>query len=122
LKISSHFFNSTVVIQNKANITKTSTSGIDDYGSYTYTWSTATPYIASLPCCIQWLSGSERTYIDKETYIRDGIVYCDYSTAASAIEPKNYRVLYGSKYYDIVDVENPDQLNQHIAISIKREE
>jgi hypothetical protein len=38
------------------------------------------------------------------------------------IEPKNYRVLYNSKYYDIVDVENPDQWNDHIAISIKREE
>ena len=122
MKISSKFLNSTVAIQSRSDITKSSTSGIDDYGSYSYSWSTGTPYISSLPCNIQWLSGAERVYLDKENYVRDGIIYCNYSTSAGAIEPKNYRVLYNSKYYDIVDVQNTDEWNDHIAISIKREE
>jgi hypothetical protein len=65
MKISNRFLNSTVTIQSRSDVT---TTGADDYGSYSYTWSTATPYISSLPCNIQWLSGAERVYLDKETY------------------------------------------------------
>ena len=116
MKISQRFFNSTVKIESTSDVT---TTGADVYGSFTKTWAT---YIASLPCYIRWLSGNERTYMDKETYFCDAIVYCDYDTTNSSIEPKNYRVVYDSKNYNIVDVKNPGEQNQHIAISIKREE
>jgi head-tail adaptor len=116
MRISNRFLTSTVKIESCSDTTST---GVDSYGTYSKTWST---YIASLPCYIRWLSGHERLYLDKSTYVRDAIVYCDYGSTNAAINPGNYRLEYDSKTYNIVDVKNTGEQNQHIAISIKREE
>jgi len=117
MKISRRFFNTTVKIQSQANVTST---GGDDYGTFSLTWSDVTG-LTSLKGYMRWLSGNERLYLDKDTYFRDAIFYCDYNTSTSIIT-KKHRLVYDNKNYKIVDVENPGELGEHLAISIKREE
>ena len=117
MKISKRFFNTTVKIQSKATVTST---GVDASGTFTLVWTDVTG-LKTLKGYLRWLIGIERVYLDKETYFRDAIFYCDYNSTTSVIT-KKHRLVYSSKNYEIVDVKNTGEQDEHLAISIKREE
>lgn len=117
MKISKKFFNTTVKIQSKATVTST---GVDTHGTFTLVWTDVTG-LTALKGYMRWLTGTERMYLDKDTYFRDAIFYCDYNSTTSAIT-KKHRLVYSSKNYEIVDVKNTGEQDDHIAITIKREE
>lgn len=68
----------------------------------------------NLPCRINWKSGSQRILFDKDSYFRDGVVYC----RVVAITTKN-RAQYGSVIYEIVDVHNADEIGRFLVLTIK---
>lgn len=68
----------------------------------------------NLPCRINWKSGAQRISFDKETYFRDGILFCK----VIDVTVKD-RVQYGSRIYEIVDVGNPDERSRRMVLSIK---
>lgn len=68
----------------------------------------------NLPCRINWKSGSQRIQFDKDTYYRDGVLYC----RVVDITTKD-RVQYSSTIYQIVDVSNVDERSKFLVITIK---
>lgn len=69
---------------------------------------------SNLPCRINWKSGSQRILFDKDTYFRDGVIYC----RVVDITTKD-RAQYGSVIYEIVEVKNADEVGRFLALTIK---
>lgn len=68
----------------------------------------------SLPCRINWKKGSQKIFFGKDSYFRDGVVYCrkvDITT--------DDRVQYSGKIYRIEDVTNIDETNKYLTLTIK---
>lgn len=97
-------FNSKV---NIIRITKTS----DNLGGWTEARATLH---SNLACRINWKSGAKRIIIDKETYLRDGVVYC--SVVDITTED---RLEYKGVDYEIVSVDDTAELGHHLKITIK---
>ena len=70
----------------------------------------------SLPCRINWSRGAEKIQFDKNTYYRDGKLYCH----SIDVTVKD-RVKYNGITYDIVDVNNVDEMNRYLILDIKIE-
>ncbi len=68
----------------------------------------------NLPCRINWKSGSQKILFGKNTYFRDGVLYC----RVVDITTKD-RVQYSGTIYEIVDVHNADERSKSLAITIK---
>lgn len=68
----------------------------------------------NLPCRLSWKGGTQRIFFDKETYFRDGKLFC----RKVDITVKD-RVQYSSKIYEIVDVSNPNELDRFLVLNIK---
>lgn len=68
----------------------------------------------NLPCRINWKAGTQRIFFDKETYFRDGKLFC----GVVDVTVKD-RVQYGSKTYEIVDVNNVDEVGRFLALNLK---
>lgn len=75
---------------------------------------TETVLYRNLPCRINWKSGSQRILFDKDTYFRDGVIYC----RVVAVTTEN-RIRYGSVIYEIVDVHNADEVGRFLVLTIK---
>ena len=75
-------------------------------------WSTAwmTTY-RDLPCRIQPLSGQERVLYDRQAVKATHKMFCEVKTINEGM-----RVKFNSLYYDIVSVENTDEMNHHLRI------
>lgn len=69
---------------------------------------------ANEPCRINWSSGSERIYFDKNTYFRDGKIYCRVLT----VTVENI-IQYDGVNYEIVNVSNPDEMDKYMIIEIR---
>jgi hypothetical protein len=68
----------------------------------------------NLPCRFNWKNGAEKVVFDKDTYYRDGKMYCivvDITTED--------RVQYGAVTYEIVDVNNTDEVGKFLVLTIK---
>ncbi|MBA7705058.1 hypothetical protein ES703_113882 [subsurface metagenome] len=108
-----HLYNSKITIQ---KITRTK----DDYGTWTSSGTDISGLI-DVPCRINWLTGQargEKVIDNKIMWVRDGKVYCAYSTG---IIVEN-RLVYDNKNYDIVGLSNPDEVGKYMVLSIKRSE
>lgn len=68
----------------------------------------------NLPCRINWKRGSEKIFFDKNSYFRDGKLYC--SVVDITIKD---RVQYKSKTYQIVDVNNVDEVSKYLVLDLK---
>lgn len=68
----------------------------------------------NLPCRINWKRGSEKIFFAKNSYFRDGKLYC----RVVDITTKD-RVQYKSKTYQIVDVANADESNRFLVLDIR---
>lgn len=68
----------------------------------------------NLPCRINWKRGSEKIFFAKNSYFRDGKLFC----RVVDITTKD-RVKYKSKTYQIVDVNNVDESNQFLVLDIR---
>ena len=68
----------------------------------------------NLPCKINWKRGSEKIFFAKNSYFRDGKLYC----RVIDVTVKD-RVQYKSKTYQIVDVNNVDEVNRFLVLDIK---
>ena len=68
----------------------------------------------NLPCRINWKSGTQKIFFDKDTYFRDAKLYC----RVVDITIKD-RVQYGSRVYQIVDVSNVDEVGKFLVLNIK---
>jgi len=68
----------------------------------------------NLPCRINWKRGSEKIFFAKNSYFRDGKLYC----RVIDVTVKD-RVQYNSKTYQIVDVNNVDEVNRFLVLDIK---
>lgn len=101
------------LFNSKINI-EYSTKTADAYGSHTIVWAIKHSDVA---CRINWLNGSERIYLDKNTWVRDARIYCGVINI-SIVD----RVLYLSKIYEIVNFENPDENGKFLVIDIKIKE
>jgi len=68
----------------------------------------------NLPCRINWKRGSEKIFFDKNTYFRDGKLYC--RVVDVTVED---RVQYKGKTYSIVDVNNTDESGRLFVLDLK---
>jgi len=68
----------------------------------------------NLPCRINWKRGSEKIFFAKDTYFRDGKLFC----RVVDITNKD-RVQYKSKTYQIVDVNNTDESNRFLVLDLR---
>lgn len=67
-----------------------------------------------VPCRINWSRGSEKIFFDKNTYFRDGKVYCGVINA----DVKNI-VQYNGVNYEIVNISNVDEMNRYMILEIR---
>ena len=68
----------------------------------------------NLACRINWKRGSEKIFFAKDTYFRDAKLYC------SIVDITNKdRVQYNNKVYQIVDVNDIDELNRFLVLDLK---
>lgn len=67
-----------------------------------------------VPCRINWLKGEKKIFFGKDSYFRDGRVYCGVLDVDI-----NDLVEFNGKTYEIVDVENPDEMNWHLVLDIR---
>jgi len=75
---------------------------------------TANTLHSNLPCRINWKRGSEKIFFAKNSYFRDGKLFC----RVVDITNKD-RVQYNSKTYQIVDVNNVDESNRLLVLDIR---
>lgn len=68
----------------------------------------------NLSCRINWKSGTQKIFFDKETYFRDAKLYCN----VVDVTVKD-RVRYGTKTYQIVDVSNIDEAGRYMSLDLK---
>jgi head-tail adaptor len=68
----------------------------------------------NLPCRINWSSGNERVQFDKNTYYRDAKLFCDIVDIT-----EEDVVVYDGIEYEIVNINNVDNLNKFLTIDIK---
>jgi len=68
----------------------------------------------NLPCRINWSKGSEKIQFDKNTYYRDGKLYC----RPIEVTVKE-RVKYNGATYSIIDSNNVDNMNRYLVMDIK---
>lgn len=100
-----HLFNSMVDVK---RITKTK----DDYGSWTETFELIHD---NLKCRINWTKGEEHIMFGKETHIVDAKIYCN------VVDIKvTDRVTYKEKDYEVIDVQNPDEVNKYLIVKLHR--
>jgi head-tail adaptor len=99
-----HLYNSLINIY---RITRNS----DAYGSWI---ETETKLHSNLKCRINWKSGREKIWGEKNTYFRDGRLYC----GVVDITVKD-RIEYSGKKYEVVEVNNVDNLNKFLTIDFK---
>ena len=69
---------------------------------------------SNMPCRINWKCGSEKIFFAKNSYFRDGKLFC----RVVDITNKD-RVQYNSKTYQIVDVNNVDESNRLLVLDIR---
>ena len=68
----------------------------------------------NLPCRINWKRGQEKIFFAKNSYFRDGKLYCK----VVDVTVKD-RVQYGAKTYQIVDANNVDESNRFLVLDIR---
>ncbi len=68
----------------------------------------------NLKCRLVWKKGSQKIFFNKDTYFRDGKLYCNVIDVTT-----EDRVQYGAKIYDIVDVDNTHEMGHHMALTLK---
>jgi len=68
----------------------------------------------NLPCRINWKRGQEKIFFAKNNYFRDGKMYCKIVD----INIKD-RVQYNSREYEVVDVNNVDEVGRFLVLDIK---
>lgn len=68
----------------------------------------------NLPCRINWKRGLEKIFFGKDSYFRDGKLYC----RVVDITAKD-RVQYKAKIYQIVDVNNTDESGRLLVLDIR---
>jgi len=76
---------------------------------------TETVLHANFSCRLNWLSGQKRMMFNKDTYYRDAKMYCDPSDFT-----RQHQVKYNGVYYEIVDIEDPDNLGRFWQVTLKR--
>jgi len=69
----------------------------------------------ALPCGIVWGKGIDNVQFDKDTYYRDGKLYC----AVVDVTTQD-RVVHGGLCYEIVDVRNVDEKGCQMVLDLKR--
>lgn len=67
---------------------------------------------------IKWMKGKEKLLLNKQTHLLDGTLYCRIPAGITIVETD--RILYNSKYYEIVNVEDVNNLGILYIISIKK--
>jgi len=68
----------------------------------------------NLPCRIVWAKGIEKIQFKKDTYYKDAKLFCRVVDITT-----DDRVVYNSKKYEIVDVNNPDNRNKRLVLDLK---
>ena len=68
----------------------------------------------NLPCRINWKRGQEKIFNSKGTYFRDAKLYCK----VIDVTVKDI-VLYNNTEYEIVDINNVDELNEYLVLDLK---
>jgi len=69
----------------------------------------------NLPCRIVWRRGSEKIFFDKTTHFSDARLYCRVVDITT-----DDRVVYDDKKYEIVDVQNTDNLNRQLVLDLRK--
>jgi len=106
-----HLFNSKIDFQ-ESTVVK------DDYGSETITWTDISGLI-SVGARINWFSGVARgeTFVNgRIEWARDAKIYTGYSSGISIDD----RLVYNSKNYDIINIEDFDEMNKYMTLTVKR--
>lgn len=68
----------------------------------------------NLPCRISWKKGNQKIFFNKETYFRDAKLFC----SVVDITVKD-RIQYGSRIYQIVEVDNAHNMNRFLTLTLK---
>ena len=68
----------------------------------------------NLPCRISWSSGSEKIQFNKDTYYRDGKLFCN--VVDITVED---RIRFNGVIYEIVDVEDPHNMGRFLKLQLK---
>lgn len=68
----------------------------------------------NLACRINWKSGTKRIYFDKDSYLRDGVLYCNVVDITT-----EDKVQFGAREYKIVSVDDTDELNKFLKLTLK---
>jgi len=74
--------------------------------------------VLSMPCSINWLSGKEKILFNKETHVLDGVLSCRVPAGVTIVVTD--KIYYDSKYYEILDVKDVNNLGALLQIAIKR--
>ncbi len=106
-----HLFNSLVDV---LRITSTA----DDFGG-----STEVEVVLhnNLKCRINWSKGTEKVFLDKDTWFRDAKLYCkvvDIQTR-DRIRYKTSTPVVSTKDYEVVNVSNPDNVGKYLIVEMK---
>lgn len=78
---------------------------------------TPVPLHVSVPCHIKW-KGGEKLLFKKQSHYVDAILSCRKPTGETIVETD--RILYNEKYYEIVNINDVNNLGKLLQIAIKR--
>jgi len=68
----------------------------------------------NLKCRINWKRGSEKIFFGKDAYFRDGKLFCRIVDVTT-----KDKVIYNGVAYNIVDVNNTDEVGKFLVLDLK---
>ncbi len=74
--------------------------------------------VNDMPCHIKWTSGRERMMFHKETHFLDAVLHCRVPAGVTIVVTD--KIIYNSKYYEIVDLYDLNNLGKLLVITIKK--
>ena len=87
---------------------ETYTEGSPDYSEDNFDTQGST-----FPCARQQVKTTERMLSMRETWVQPNIIYCDPDDVTPLVDD---RILIGSDWYDVVDVNNPMTMSHHYEV------
>ena len=71
-----------------------------------------------MPCAIRWLSGKEKLLFNKDTHVLDGLLSCRVPVGVTIVQSD--KIVYNEETYEIVDIQNVNNLGVLLRIAIRK--
>lgn len=74
--------------------------------------------VSSMKCHIAWKKGRQKVLFNKDTHYMDAVIHCRKPVGVTIVNSD--RIYYGGEYFEIVDIEDVNNLGTLLRIVIKK--